>query len=239
MSIQKKSNKSYKNLTKNKKVLPTEKAGRYKWQQGKEIIIFNDIKKKLIFKKNDNFLDIGCGCGPLTDLLVNYCQKNNINVTLCDIPPIIDLLKKKFKRFKNIEYIDQEFQKIKIINKYDKILCYSVIQCVDSPLNFTKKIISLINEKGKVLIGDIPNINKKFRFLQSEFGWKYEKNNFSNKITFKQFKKITKQNKKIDDDYILKILLYCRKLNKSSNVIKQNQNLPFSYTREDILVEEF
>jgi 2-polyprenyl-3-methyl-5-hydroxy-6-metoxy-1,4-benzoquinol methylase len=237
--MQNKSNRIYSKLAKLKNVRPTEKAGRYKFHEGKEILIFNDIKKKLIFKKNDNFLDIGCGCGPLTDLLVNYCQKKNIYLTLCDIPAVINELKKKYKKFKNIKYIDKEFQKTKIDKKFDKILCYSVIHIVDSPLNFSKKIISSINQKGKAFIGDITNINKKFRYLQSDFGRKNDKSNFPNKMTIQQFKRITKQNKKTHDDLILKILSYSRKHNKTSYVLKQPLNLPFSFTREDILVEEF
>lgn len=98
--MQNKSNRIYSKLAKLKNVRPTEKAGRYKFHEGKEILIFNDIKKKLIFKKNDNFLDIGCGCGPLTDLLVNYCQKKNIYLTLCDIPAVINELKKNIKSSK-------------------------------------------------------------------------------------------------------------------------------------------
>jgi len=242
MNQQKKSNLLYSNLAVQKKIFQTDKAGRYKWQKGKEKLIFNDIKKKLIFKKNDKFLDIGCGWGPLTDLLVNFCQKKKVSITLCDIPLIIKILKNKYKNFENIKYISKEFQKTKINQKYDKILCYSVIQCVDSPLKFSKKIILLLNKEGKTLIGDIPNINKKYRFLKSSFGIKYEKMSLKNNIKYKNFsdfKKKTKQNKKLNDDYILNILNFCRKNNRSSNILSQNPKLPFSFTREDILIEEF
>ena len=243
MNFQKKSNLAYEKLAKNKKKLPTQKAGRYKKHKGLENRIFEDIRRKLDLKKNDDLLDIGCGCGPLTDLVINYCQKKNIHITLCDIPPIINFLKKKYVNKKNISFISKEFQSAKILKNFKKILCYSVIQCVDKPNLFTKKIISLLSQDGKILIGDIPNINQKFRFLQSSFGKKYESmNNPKNKNDFKsfsEFKKETKQNTKINDDYIMNVLKYCRKKNKSSKIIKQKKILPFSFTREDILIEEF
>lgn len=243
MNFQKKSKLVYEKLAKNKKILQTQKAGRYKIHKGLEIKIFEDIIKKLDLKKNDDFLDIGCGCGPLTDLIVNYCQKKKIHITLCDIPLIINLLKKKYVNKKNVSFISKEFQKAKILKNYNKILCYSVIQCVDKPYLFTKKIISLLSQEGKILIGDIPNINQKFRFLQSSFGKKYESMNSPKyKYDFKnffEFKKETKQNIKINDDYIINVIKYCRQINKSSKIIKQKKILPFSFTREDILIEEF
>jgi 2-polyprenyl-3-methyl-5-hydroxy-6-metoxy-1,4-benzoquinol methylase len=242
MSVQKKSNEIYKDLSTSKKILPTEKAGRYKWQCGKEKIIFKDITQKLNLKKNDDLLDIGCGCGPLTDIIINYCSTNNINLTLCDIAPVIKILKKNYKKYKNLKFINQEFQKVKINKKYNKILCYSVIQCVDFPFNFVKKIILFMRKEGKALIGDIPNINKKYRFLISKFRKNYKNFNHLDSIefkNFKKFKKTTKQNTKIDDNLVLKILSFSRKLNKSSTILKQNQSLPFSFTREDILIEEF
>lgn len=242
MSIQKISNIFYKKLAKSNKVLASEKAGRYKKHKGLEKLIFKDITKKLTLKKKDTFLDIGCGCGPLTDLLVDFCQTKKISLTLCDIPPIIKILKKKYKKLRNIDYISNEFQKVKFKNKYNKILCYSVIQCVDLPLFFSKKLIFLLSKNGKALIGDIPNINKKFRFLQSIYGKNYEKKNYKNIINYKnfnQYKKLTLQNKKINDDFVLKVLHYARNIDKTAYVVNQNKKLPFSFTREDILVEEF
>ena len=175
-------------------------------------------------------------------MIIDYCNKNKINLTLCDIPEVLQILRKKYKKFKNIKYFNKEFHKIKTREKFDKILCYSVIHYNDTPLNFTKKIISFLDKEGKALIGDIPNINKKYRYLNSNFYEYYTKKNFENFIRYKNFSeflKLTKKNKKINDELIINILLYCKKINKSVSILKQNKNLPFSFTRQDILIEEF
>ena len=241
MNNQKFSNKNFKIFSKDKKLSKTEKAGRYKSHIGLEKNIFIDIVKKLKLKKNDEFLDIGCGLGNLSDYFIKYCVKNKINLTLCDIPEIIDIQKKKYSKFENINFLDKEFQNIKIKKKFNKILCYSVIQCVNDPKTFFKKILNILSIEGKILIGDLPNINKKYRFLKSNFGKKFEEKRINNKIEIKNMKtflKLTKQNKLINDEFINFIISYSRKKNRNSIIMKQPIKLPFSHTREDVLIEE-
>jgi len=241
MIYQNNSNKIYADFAKNNNFLPTEKAGRHKSHSGLEKKIFKDILNKLNLKKGDKLLDIGCGCGPLVDLLVKYCIKNKIKITLCDIPEVIKVLKIDYSRFSYVNFIENEFQKKKINQKYNKILCYSVIQCVNNPRYFFKKILKILTLDGKVLIGDIPNINRKFRFLKSKFGKKFEKKRLKKEIKYKNlqsFLKLTKQNKLINDNFIEFILNYSHKQNRNCFILKQTNELPFSFTREDILIEE-
>ena len=77
MNHQKISNKNYRSFSNNKKLSKTEKVGRYKSHIGLEKNIFRDIIKKLKLKKNDEFLDIGCGVGNLTDYFINLIQTYN------------------------------------------------------------------------------------------------------------------------------------------------------------------
>ena len=241
MSYQKISNKIYSNLAVNNNFGSSEKAGRYISHSGLEKGIFNDIKIKLNLKKDDKLLDIGCGCGPLVDLLIKYCNKKKIHLTLCDIPDVIDILKKKYLKYKNIHFLNGEFQNIKFKKKFNKILCYSVIQCVNKPRIFYKKILDILTVDGKVLVGDLPNVNRKYRFLKSSFGKKFEEKRLKKKIKFNDlqaFLKITKQNKLINDRFIEYILRYSKKKGRNCFLMKQSNKLPFSYTREDILIEE-
>lgn len=49
--------------------------------------------------------------GPLCNYLTKYCIKRKINLTLNDIPEIIEFVKNKNIKSKYIKYISSEFQK--------------------------------------------------------------------------------------------------------------------------------
>ena len=54
---------------------------------------------------------------------------------------------------------------------------------------------------------------------------------------FSQFLAETKQNKLVDDNFINFIFNHSRKNLRNCFVIKQPKKLPFSYTREDVIIE--
>ena len=117
-----------------------------------------------------------------------------------------------------------------------------MIQCVNNPKLFYKKIFKLSKNKSKILIGDIPNINKKFRFISSEFGRKFEAKRLKKKVVIKNFSKFlaeTKQNKLVNDKFVNFIFNHSRKNLRNCFVIKQPKKLPFSYTREDIILKDY
>ena len=41
---------------------------------------------------------------------------------------------------------------------------------MNKPRIFYKKILDILTVDGKVLVGDLPNVNRKYRFLKSSFG---------------------------------------------------------------------
>ena len=94
------------------------------------------------------------------------------------------------------------------------------------------------------MIGDLPNIDKKYRFLKSSFGRKFEKDRIKrfdiNKLTksYTSFLKNTKQNLKINDNFIRWIKLKFSKKRAKVLVLKQSNKLPYCYTREDILIKK-
>ena len=116
-------------------------------------------------------IDIGCGCSGLSKEIINISKQKKINLVLLDIAPVINNIKNKNK-FKKIKFIKGKFQNIKFKKKYDFVLIYSVIHYVNNPHNFIKKAFNILAEGGKMLIGDIPNINKKKRFINSFKGKK-------------------------------------------------------------------
>jgi ubiquinone/menaquinone biosynthesis C-methylase UbiE len=247
MNNQRLSNTKYIELT-NKVISNTEKAGRYADDKNKEKYIFRDVIKKLELNyKNKNLLDIGCGVGPLVNLIIKFCEKNKIQLYLCDINHIIKEIKSKFQKRKYINYIESEFQKFKFYNiKFDRILIYSVIQYVNNPKKFLLKAFKILNRSGLILLGDIPNVNKKFRFLNSDFGYNYEiqrKKIPKKKLNLltsnlKSFLNNTLQNTNINDKFILWIVNKFQKLGCNVYISEQPKKLPYSYTRIDLIIKK-
>ena len=239
MNYQNASNKSYIDAIDGKKD-SSRRGGRLKEHKNSEKKIFSDIKKKLDLKRNDNLIDIGCGAGPVCDYMVKYAKKNKINLTLNDIPEVIRFLKKRYKKNKNIKYLSGEFQKQKIKKRFNKVLCYSVIQCTNNPKVFFNEILNIVSDQSSILIGDIPNTSKKKRFLTSKFGKKFEEKRIKKKINnINKYLKENKQNNLINDELIKEFLIKFKKKGFNFFILRQDSKLPFSYTREDILVEKF
>ena len=57
------------------------------YRSGKESVILNDILSKIPVigsGKNKTIIDIGCGCGPLLDLIIESSNKNQHELVLID-----------------------------------------------------------------------------------------------------------------------------------------------------------
>ena len=164
-NYQDESNLFYTKAIKNTKRGLHNVSGRYKADTKLEKYIFKDIAVKLeLNKKKISFLDVGCGCGNLVKFIAKHAEQKKINLTLCDIEPVISKLKKQHKN-KKIKFLDNEFLKNNFTEKYDRILIYSVLQCMNDIKKSIEKAYSLLKKNGILLIGDLPNVDKKFRFL--------------------------------------------------------------------------
>jgi len=223
-------------------ISPTEKAGRYKSLEHKENNIFKDIEIKLELKSKQNILDIGCGCGVLANEISIFANKHNINLTFNDSSKIINQLKENISNTSNIDFIEGRFPDIKLNKKivFDAIILYSVIHYIrkDKIFFFIDSILSKLDSKGAILIGDIPNLNKKNRFNNSGFGknfnleWNKAQNNCFIKGNYP-----TLDLDHFNDDLILEIVKYARsKDNLNAYILPQSSDLPFGYIRDDILI---
>lgn len=208
------------------------------YRKGYSKAILEDIYTKLPIDKTQNkvIIDIGSGCDELTFELIDICKKNNHTLVLIDsdemlanIPDSKGVVKigGKFP-FSNNELKDY-------IGKTDYVLCYSVLFYVfanDNLYLFLHEALNLLKANGKFLIGDIPNIDKRDRFLESEEGKKFLQNSGQVKGSTAH----DNRDQKMDDSIVLAIVARLRRFGCEAYVVPQNDNLPMSNRREDILV---
>lgn len=250
-SIQEKSREHFAKLALGKKDKTTISA-RYDFDAGKEKAIVDDIIYKLDLKPGQSFLDIGCGYGYVTETLLEYLTKHSLSITLMDIPEIIDVVEQDFikGKYNNIHLqkglFPQDFDKDQS-KGYDRVVLYSVLHYSDNPLAIINAAVKVLNPYGKLLLGDLPNINKKGRFLSSFEGKKFDakyKNTTIDELPVytDHFDFVSKMKSDpnyfslIDDDFIKNVI--STYLNKGYEVyiLPQPETLCMCFTREDILI---
>ena len=227
-----------------------EVAGRLPDSLGSEKIIWDDIKYKLQLDNINSFLDIGCGCGALVDYCIENAKNERYDTTLLDFPEVVKKLKKMYENSlpKNIKIFNGFFpneipEKISL-EKYDRILAYSVIHYTDHPKAFIMKTIELLKHNGIALFGDLPNMNKKGRFLSSEYGRNFEANFRKKKLSdipkYSSHKEFLKKNRDeeshINDELMIDLLDDIRRKGYNVYICPQPIGLPFCYTREDLII---
>ena len=214
----------------------TQKSGRYLIQKNQEKKIPKEIISKMNLNKKDELLEIGCGLGNLIIPLSKKVKK----ATGIDHPTIIQKIVQR-KMSRKINLISGNFLKLKIKKKFDKILIYGVVHCLKNKKelnNFLSKSLKLIKKNGIILVGDIPNIDMKKRFLTSATGKKFEKKWQKNKkkelsFNLKEFNNLISFNDKLLTELINRL----RMKGYNAYLVPQSKNLPFSNTREDILIK--
>jgi len=220
----------------------TEMSGRYKIQHEAEKKILTDLIKKLELQSKDSVLEIGCGVGNLLIPLSFFVGE----ITGIDHPLCIKRLKERFSQTKNVSFISGNFLDINLDKKYNKILCYSVMHCLehkDEVFKFIYKALQLLVPGGMALFGDIPNKSMKKRFVNSEQGRQFVSKweELLRKQTDTNNKIITqipdKKSVQFNDDLILKILKLFRYKGYHTYIFPQPPELPFGNTREDILIK--
>jgi len=209
-----------------------------------EKFIFEDIVSKLCLNTQsvDRILDIGCGCSNLVNHLIEFSIEFNKDLMLIDSKEMLDNIPsnliKDFSQirtvsgyFPNIDFSDDDKEK-----GFDAIIVYSVIQysfLEQSIYKFIHRCIDLLKPKGRLLLGDIPNVSARERFLKSEDGKVFLKNNdeISKEIYIEH-----ESNERIDDAVVLSILHRFRNFGCETYLIPQLAELPFANRREDILI---
>lgn len=216
----------------------TEQNGRYPAQAEFEKLIFLDVQKKLKLSPSNHLLDIGCGMGNIlipASFIVDQ-------VTGIDHPRVIEQLNGVIKR-DNINLIGTDFLDAPLSGTFDRIVSYCVLPALpdrETVYSFIDKALDLLSDDGLLLLGDISNIDKKKRFLNSRRGQAFSKD-WEERMHKMPLKIDTSKASELpsaifDDDFMLELCMHARQKNFNAYILNQEQSLPFGNTREDILI---
>ncbi|KKB96485.1 hypothetical protein SZ25_00282 [Candidatus Arcanobacter lacustris] len=232
----------FRDLARNKSLSRFEKIGfPNSYRERYEQYIFEDICSKVtnLDEKNKSVLDIGPGCSDLPKKIIEICRQNHHNLVFCDSEEMLEFHKEEPFLHKASGMFPKNINDIKNIEqKYDVIICYSVFHYIFVDTNvwdFIDQSLSLLNTGGQFLIGDIPNNSKRKRFFSSESGVKYHQD-FTNSKEIPEVNFNTIEYNKIDDAVINSIILRAQSSGFDAYLIPQNQKLPMSNRRDDILI---
>lgn len=229
----------------------TISASRYYMQKDEEKLILGDVISKLEITSEDELMDVGSNTGNLTIPLSFFVN----NITAVDHAECLEKLNSRFPNLDNICLIPGDFMEVDIKKTFNKILIYSVLHYLEDEnetIDFIVKAASLLKAGGRLLLGDLPNIDKERRFLNSDFGKKYQEEWISKRKLIQKklagdaecigdlLKDSVKDARYVqfNDALILKIIGIFRNKGYHVYLFPQAQGLPFSNEREDIVIEK-
>lgn len=211
------------------------------YRENQEELIFKDICSKItsIQRTGQSILEIGPGCSNITKYLIWHAQLKKSVVHLVDGKAMLELIPSQDNVIKVPGKFPNNLGSFHFNNlKFDAILVYSVIQYPYAEGNaymFVDTCMSLLNDGGQLLIGDIPNISMRKRFFASNTGAlhhrKFTGENKNPKVNFN-----TLEIGKIDDSFIMSIIARARGFGYHGWVLPQGKDLQMANRREDILI---
>jgi SAM-dependent methyltransferase len=212
------------------------------YRNGFEKFIINDICDKLDIANdsNQNILDLGCGCSELVDFFIDFSIGNNKNIYLIDSEEMLSQITSENIDNDRVHKFSGKFPDMELPQvKFDAIVAYSVLPIVfldQSIYNFIHSCLDMLNPKGRLLLGDLPNISKRTRFISSYEGKKFVSNNVSDneKVNY-----VVEDKERMDDSLFMSILSRYRNFGYETYLLPQDNRLPFANRREDILIVNY
>jgi SAM-dependent methyltransferase len=151
-------------------------TGRYDSQREAWPRVIADVQAKLRLSGRETLLDIGSGTGLLTLPLAAHAR----HVWALDHPDVVARLaaRAQAQGLTQVtavggDFLTHDFGAL----RFDRILSYGVALCLPDLVAvaaFVDKALGLLAPGGLAVIGDLPNQDRKERFLASAFGRRFD-----------------------------------------------------------------
>jgi len=222
---------------------PTLVAGRHSFQSEAEKQIVQDVRRKLGLDHTHRLLEIGCGVGNLlTPLSETIAQGVGVDHPKC------------IARYRalgvpaNVFLVEGEWPDARPDGTFDRVLVYSVLHYLpgaEAARAFIRRCLQGLRPGGAVLLGDIPNDDKRRRFLHSSRGRQFHEQYVAQRASAKASH--VSRDKIFDlmdsspapywtDALVLQLIAELRQQGYESYLLPQPAGLPFSFTREDLVI---
>ncbi|MFQ5544343.1 MAG: SAM-dependent methyltransferase, partial [Acidiferrobacterales bacterium] len=183
---------------------------------------------------------IGPGCSGLAFMLIDLCRRQRHRLLLIDSDEMLSHIPDEAFIIKIPAYYPRDCMWVfaEYGGKADVILSYSVFHYVFAEGNlfdFLDRSLSLLAHGGEMLIGDIPNVSKRKRFLSSPAGIKFHQD-FTGMDEVPVVKFNIVEAGEIDDTVMLSLMLRSREAGFDAYCLPQAGDLPLANRREDVLI---
>jgi SAM-dependent methyltransferase len=219
---------------------PAAVTMRYAMQLREERLILRDVLDKLEIGPDDDLLEIGCGPGTTLVPLAFLCA----SATGVDHEEVLRVLAGRFAGPPTITLLPGNFLDLALDRTYSRILVYSVVQYldgVDEAIAFSLKAAELLAPGGRLLLGDLPNADRKRRFHASDAGKRFQEEwalRAGGDETEEAVGLLDDDQMigSFDDASLVRLVLALRSAGFESQLLQQPPDLPFGFTREDVLI---
>lgn len=209
-------------------------------RSGRDLDILADIRRKLpaLDRREQTIVDIGCGCGDLVMALAGHCHEHRHRLALIDGAGVIERLPdaagtdRWAAHFPDCPEVRERYR-----GKADAVIVYSVIQYVFVEGNlwsFLDACLELLAPGGALLLGDVPNVSKRKRFLASEAGRVFHRQ-YAGDDSEPDLRHGQLEPGHIDDSVVFGLLARGRSAGFDAYVLPQDPALPMANRREDLV----
>lgn len=209
------------------------------YRDGAEPTIVADIVGKLPALSTDRcrFLDIGPGCSGLPRMLLGLCEARGHEAVLIDSPEMLAQLPDA-PRVTKLAGRFPDVLAANALGAFDAILAYSVLHYVfdeGDVYGFLDAALALLAPGGSLLLGDIPNVSKRARFMQSAAGRQFHVD-FTGRQERPPSALTDPPPGSLDDDVVLALVTRARAAGYDAYVTPLAPELPLANRREDIVM---